>query len=79
MRRRRAAGSRPGPGNTLFPAAPFPVPRIRRNFAPFSAGGVMRHIGRFLSGRETPSAGDYILALAAVGGLMLVTIMEMLI
>lgn len=39
----------------------------------------MRYIGRFLSGRETPSAGDYVLALAAVGGLMLVTLVEMLV
>ena len=39
----------------------------------------MRHIGRFLSGRETPVAGDYVLALAAIGGLMLVTVVEMLV
>jgi len=38
----------------------------------------MRHIGRFLSGRETPVAGDYVLALAAVSGLMLVPVVEML-
>jgi hypothetical protein len=68
-----------GPGKHAVSGRALPGAANSPQFRPIQYGGLMRHIGRFLSGRETPSAGDYVLALAATGGLMVVTVVEMLV